>query len=473
MLIFSIFLYLLFTLIIGKFASKYVKTSADFAIAGRSMPTYVVASGLFATWFGSETIMGATSEFIENGILGVIEDPFGAALCLFLLGIFFVRPLYKLDIITFSDYFNLRYDRNVEIISAFFMIPSYFGWIAAQLVAMAIILEVVVGIPFLYGIIICAFVVLVYTYLGGMWSVSITDTIQTVIIILGLILIAFLFYQKIPSLRLVVRSLPKNFFQFTPKNTLHDWLLYFSAWITIGWGSIPQQDVFQRILSAKTMQTAVNGAIISAFLYLTIALIPLFIVIVGHYLYPAEVNENAQLFIPHLILNHTPLYVQIIFFGALLSAILSTCSGAILAPATVIAENIMKPIYGNSISDAFLLKLMRFSVIGIAIVSVFLASYKSNIYELVGESSALSLVALFVPLVAGIYWKRASTLGAILSMIFGTLAWIFFDFMMESELSMLYGFGVSCFGMVVGSLLKPSALKPELRAKLPSMPPEN
>jgi Na+/proline symporter len=127
MLLIFIGIYLFITILIGWFSSRFVKNSQDYVLAGRKMPTYVVASGLFATWFGSETVMGASSEFLENGLLGVIEDPFGASLCLLLIGLFFARPLYKLKLYTFSDYFRLRFGKKVEVISAFFMIPSYFS----------------------------------------------------------------------------------------------------------------------------------------------------------------------------------------------------------------------------------------------------------------------------------------------------------------------------------------------------------
>lgn len=456
MLLFFISLYIIATIAVGKYASRFVKTSADFAIAGRSLPTYVVASGLFATWFGSETIMGASSEFLENGILGIIEDPFGAALCLLLIGLFFARPLYRLNILTFSDYFSLRYDKKVEIVSAFFMIPSYFGWIAAQLVAMAIILKTIIGLPFILGVVFCSGVVLIYTYMGGMWSVSITDTIQTAIIIGGLLYILYSFHVQIDNYDAVLATFPKGFFRFTPvESTPRNWLIYFSAWITIGWGSIPQQDVFQRVLSAKSERTAVRGSIISAFMYLSIAFIPLMIAIAGRYLYNDSIPENAQMAIPNLVLNHTSLPVQILFFGALLSAILSTCSGAVLAPATVVAENILRPLYGEKISDKVILRLMRISVVIISVIAMGLSLVKSNIYELVGESSALSLVALFVPLVGGLYWKRSSTLGAMLSMVLGTASWVILNFVYEHELSMLIAFGVSIVAMVIGSLLKP------------------
>ena len=120
MLLIFIGIYLFITVLIGWYSSKFVKNSQDYVLAGRKMPTFVVASGLFATWFGSETVMGASSEFLSHGLLGVIEDPFGASLCLLLIGLFFARPLYKLKLYTFSDYFSLRFGKKVEVISAFF-----------------------------------------------------------------------------------------------------------------------------------------------------------------------------------------------------------------------------------------------------------------------------------------------------------------------------------------------------------------
>lgn len=461
MLISFIVLYLFITIFVGWYASKFVKTSRDFAIAGRRMPMYVVASGLFATWFGSETVMGASSKFVEHGLLGVIEDPFGAALCLFLIGLFFARPLYKLNILTFSDYFKIRYDRKVEWISAIFMIPSYFSWIAAQLVALAIVLQSIAGVPFIVGVFICATIVLFYTYVGGMWSVAITDTFQTAIIIIGMLVLMFELVNKVGGFNQILIRTPPDFFRFTPKeNTLTSWISYFAAWVTIGRGSIPQQDVFQRTLSAKSEKVAVQSAYWSALMYLTVASMPLIIALCGTILYVDLKQSDSQMLIPILVLKHSGIGMQIIFFGALLSAILSTCSGAILAPATVLGENLIKPLYGERISDKKLLKIMRLSVIGITLIGVALSLYKSEIYELVGESSALSLVALFVPLVSGLYWKKASALGAILSMTLGTGVWTYFEFYENDIPSMIWGLLASIVGMIVGSIItKTSRLK--------------
>jgi SSS family transporter len=453
MLLIFIGIYLFITVLIGWYSSKFVKNSQDYVLAGRKMPTFVVASGLFATWFGSETVMGASSEFLSNGLIGVIEDPFGASLCLLLIGLFFARPLYKLKLYTFSDYFSLRFGKKVEVISAFFMIPSYFSWIAAQLIALAIILQSISGLPFVLGVILCASIVLFYTFIGGMWSISITDTIQTILIIGGLLYLSYYFYNQSGGLNVIKATIPDDFFRIVPKESnVNSWLLYFSAWITIGWGSIPQQDVFQRVLSAKSENTAVKGSIISAFMYLTVAFLPLSVVLFGSISHPELLKADNQMFIPELVLAHSNLFVQILFFGALISAILSTCSAAILAPATVVAENIIRPYFGQSLTDKDLLKIMRYSTIVITIIAISMTFIKTNIYELVGEASALSLVALFVPLSAGLYWKKANKTGATLSMVFGTISWLIALNINLGVPPAVFGFVISFLAMFFGSL---------------------
>lgn len=450
-------LYLFVTLLIGYWASRRVKNTRDFAIAGRHLPTSLAACALFATWFGSETIMGASSEFVEHGLLGVIEDPFGAALCLILIGVFFARPLYRLNIMTFSDFFRLRFGRTSEFISAVFMVPSYFGWIAAQLVALAIVLKTVAGIPILYGILVCTLVVVIYTYIGGMWAVSITDAVQTVMIIAGLLMLAYLLAEKAGGVSTVIASTPEGFFRFLPEPTGRDWLAYFAAWITIGLGSIPQQDVFQRVVSARTEQTAVNASYISGFMYLTIAFLPMFIGLSGRLVYPDALADDSQMMIPMMVLRHGNLLLQIMFFGALLSAILSTTSGAILAPATVLGENLIRPLLRNP-TDRIMLRTMRWSVVAVAACSAWMAFGNSDIYELVGTSSALSLVSLFIPLTGGLYWKRASRWGAILSMIIGMGVWILAEFVFTWDVpSLIPGTLGSIAGMIAGSWLFPDA----------------
>jgi SSS family transporter len=450
MLLTFIIVYLLFTLAIGWWASRKVKTTRDFVIAGQNLPLLLAGSALFATWFGSETIMGAPSEFVEHGLIGVVEDPFGAALCLLLVGLFFARPLYRMNILTFNDFFRLRFSRRTELITAIIIVPSYFGWIAAQLVAMAIVLQAIAGISVVTGIVICTLVVLFYTYIGGMWAVSITDFVQTFMILGGLLFLAWQLSDQLGGVQTVLAQTPDDFFHFLPEGDLESVLAYIAAWITIGLGSIPQQDVFQRVMAAKSEKTAVRASYLGGLMYLSIGLIPLFIGLCSKILYPGLQEGDTQMVIPQMVLQHGGMLLQILFFGALLSAILSTTSGAILAPATVIGENIIRPNFEN-IDDRQLLRIMRLAVIGVAVCSAFMASLKTNIYELVAQSSTLSLVSLFIPLTMGLYWRKASDVGAILSIAFGMVAWMIAEFASAGIPPILVGGIASLIGMLAGS----------------------
>ncbi len=448
MLAFSILAYLLANLGIGLWASKRITTTQDFVLAGRQLPLVLAASATFATWFGSETIMGAPTEFIEHGVLGIIEDPFGASLCLLLVGLFFARRFYKMNIITFCDFFRIRYGRNAELLSAILIIPSYFSWIAAQLLAMGIVLKVVLGWSLLTCILASSFVVILYTIWGGMWSISITDFIQTVMIIVGLLIVAVVLYKEVGGFQPLLDAAPTGFFRFFPENTLKGHLEYFAAWITIGLGSIPQQDVFQRVMSAKSARVSVQSTLLSSLMYLTIALLPLFIGLCGHHLYPGE-EKDGQMIIPNMVLKHMSLPLQILFFGALVSAILSTTSSAIMAPAVVLGENIFK-YFKPDLGDNELLKIIRAGIIGITLVCIFMAATRESIFELVAESSAFSLVSLFVPLAAGLYWKSSNTLGCVLSMVIGLAVWLVCVFMETEYPALVYGLLASLLGMVIG-----------------------
>ncbi|MEY3428469.1 MAG: Sodium/pantothenate symporter, partial [Pseudomonadota bacterium] len=111
MLLTLVIAYLLITIAIGLVAAKRVKSSADFAIAGRNLPLAMIVTTTFATWFGSETVLGIPAKFVNSGLNGVVEDPFGAGSCLILVGLFFAGKLYRMTLLTISDYYRERYGR--------------------------------------------------------------------------------------------------------------------------------------------------------------------------------------------------------------------------------------------------------------------------------------------------------------------------------------------------------------------------
>ena len=108
MLITFIVLYLLLSIGIGLYAATRVHNTADYAVAGRSLPLAVVIATTFATWFGSETVLGVSARFVDGGLGAVVEDPFGASMCLILVGLFFAYKLYKKNLITLGDYYRQR-----------------------------------------------------------------------------------------------------------------------------------------------------------------------------------------------------------------------------------------------------------------------------------------------------------------------------------------------------------------------------
>jgi Na+/proline symporter len=464
LLLTAIIIYLLITVAIGAWSSKLVKNSNDFVLAGRQLPLFLSASALFATWFGSETIFGASSEYLEHGLQGVMEDPFGGALCLVLFGVFYLRPMYKMNVLTIGDVYKRLFGKRVEFFASIFMIPPYFGYVAAQLVAMALIFTTVADISLSTGIVISAGIVVFYTFLGGMWAISITDFIQTTLIVVGLIWVAILVSQKAGGVMPILESAPEGSFQFFPDANPISWLNYVGAWMIIGLGSIPSQDIYQRVMSAKSERVALRSTYLAGGFYVTIGLLPLFIALGAKFLYPEIYLENKQLLLPEMVLRHSGMHIQILFFGALISAIMSTTSSGLLAPSAIISENLIRPYFGNRLKDKHFLWILRFNIITVAVIATVLAQWRSNIYELVAGASILMLVSLFVPLTAGLYWKKASEMGALMSLIFGMISFLVFSSMDLPFYPHLPALLVSAVSMVLGSIIFP--IKPPLHATL-------
>jgi SSS family transporter len=450
----SILLYLIVTILVGYWASRRVKTSGDFMLAGRSLPMMLSSSALFATWFGSETVFGASSEFLEGGLYAVIEDPFGAALCLVLFGLFFARKLYNMNLLTLGDYFEVRFGKKTELVASVFLAPPYVGYIAAQLVAMGLILHVVTGMEVWTGILVSAAVVTAYTYIGGMWAISVTDFVQSIIIIIGLLVLAIVLSRQAGGVQTVLSEVHPENFRFLPHGNWRDMVTWLAAWSVLGLGSIPSQDVFQRSMSSASANTAVRSCYYAAILYLTVAMLPLFISLCTKHLYPHQIQGDTQLTLPRMVMEHTHWAVQIMFFGSLLSAIMSTTSSAVLAPAAIFSKNMVQPLLRKPMGDHEMLVLTRVSVLLFSLIATVMAMMRSNIYELVGESSILSLVTLFAPLTLGLYWSKANSTGAVSAMVLGFLAWLLFEFLFPIGVpSLIPATAVSLVAMIAGSLL--------------------
>ena len=432
MLLTLVFAYLLVTIAIGLLAARRVKNTADFAIAGRGLPLAMIVTTTFATWFGSETVLGIPARFVQGGLHGVVEDPFGAGTCLILVGLFFAGKLYRMSLLTISDYYRERYGRAVEVVCSLIIMLSYLGWVSAQVTALGLVFNLLSGdaIPVPAGMVIGVVSILAYTLFGGMWSVAITDFMQMIILVAGLAILAvFAGNMAGGADKVIAFAVSQDLFRFWPEPSLHDMLFFFAAAITMMLGSIPQQDVFQRVMSANGIRAATRGPVIGGVCYILFAFVPMFLVVSALIVMPeraqALLADDPQKILPTLVMERMPFAMQVLFFGALLSAIKSTASATLLAPSVTFTENIWRQFRPGG-TDRQNLRTMRITVLvfSVCVLAYAIASRGTSIYEMVSSAYQVTLVGAFVPLLAGLYWKRATTQGALLSIALGLLAWV-------------------------------------------------
>ncbi len=463
MLIAFVVIYLVVTIAIGLYAASLVKNSKDFVVAGRSLPLYMSVATVFATWFGAETVLSVSATFAKDGLGGIVADPFGASFCLVFVALFFARAFYRMDLLTIGDFYKKRFGKPVEVLISITITASYLGWTSAQLTALGLVFSVLSGgaLSINQGILIGAAIVLFYTIWGGMWSVALTDLFQSVVIIVGLWAVAWLVSDMAGgSGKVIAAAIEADKFKFWPEGGTKEWLAFATAWMTLALGSIPQQDVFQRVTSAKNESVAVRGTLIGALVYFCFAFVPIFIAYAALVVDPqltalfnAEDGREIQRILPDLILNRTPLWAQVMFFGALLSAILSTASGALLAPSALFTENVLRPFVPHMSDRQFLLTLRIVLVAFTLAALLFALNSTSTMYQMVQNAYKVTLAGALVPLVAGLFWKRATAAGAITSTLLGLSTWMLMELLAPEGTwpPQLVGLVFAILGVVVGS----------------------
>jgi SSS family solute:Na+ symporter len=418
---FGLSCYVLLTLGIGIYAGRKIKGASDFIVAGRRLGLILATGTMAATWFGGGIVIGAASEAYKKGFLGVIADPFGAALCLILAGLFYVRMMRRMGLTTIAEFFTVRYGKSAGTVAALCTIPTYVGWVAALMVAFGRIIQTLTGFDATWAIIIGAVIVLIYTTAGGMWAVTLTDFIQVSVLVIGLLVITPILIHDMGGWAAIRAQLPDDRFYLYPHSTdWASWFHYARDWLVIGLGNLAGQDLMQRTLSSRNESVAQNSAYLSALLYLTVGLIPVFLGIAATLVFPNL--EDPDMVMMKLGQTYLPPLGMAIFLGALVSALMSSADSALLAPASVIGND-LAVYFTDDLTEAKKLFICRLSVPILGIFSLYLALSKNTIYSLMVDSWSVLLATLFVPLTAGIWWSRANHMGALSSMIVGGISW--------------------------------------------------
>lgn len=468
--------YVAFLLGLSVYASRRIQDEADYVVAGRKLPLFLAWGTLIATWFGAATMFAAAGAAREEGLLGVVLDPLACAGTLILAGIFFARPLWKMELYTMADFYRARYGPSAEMVGASIQVPSYFSWVALQYTALASILELYFEIPFVTGVVVVAAITLVYTLIGGMWSVTLTDTVQIVIALVGLVVL-LLSALSDPLLGNgdPLRGLTTVFAKVSEQHPDHLRLVpselslgvvlaWLGAWATGLFGNIPGQDLQQRVFAAKSPDTAMRACILAGVLYLLFGMIPVTLGLASLITHPnGEIDPVA--FLAGEYLSPTML---VVFVVAVVSMVVSTATSAVLAPATILGHNLISRVPGF---DRAPLLRDRLCVVLVSLGGIALALWGKSLMELLDVALSIQLVALFVPVVMGVYSQPRGPRPAVFSMLMGFTAWLvaFTVEHLEGQLpeamltavttipSDFWGLGAAILGYGIGHSLSPRA----------------
>ncbi|MCA9173316.1 MAG: sodium:solute symporter family protein [Planctomycetales bacterium] len=417
----SMLVYLAVMYVIGYIAERKVHNVEDFLVAGRRLPLSLAWMTLLATWFGAGTMLTAADEVRDGGLERGALDPFGAGVCLLIAGLLVAGPMWRMQLLTVPDFFRRKFGSSAEMLSSLILVPSYFGWIAAQFTALAEVLQLFFDIPPGWGLLLVAIVGTGYTLMGGMWSVTLTDAVQISLVLGGLIVLAVVvllelgsgsFWAGADRFRAEVDPRMLVVIPTTDATKLVGWLGVFAIGAL---GNLPGQDLMQRVFAARSERTARRACLIAGVMYLSFGMIPLLLALAGNILFPDDVQTKILPALAHAFLHPA---VAVIFLVAVLSAILSTIDSAILSPASVLAQNVF-PRLGN-LSQ---LQGNRIAVLGVAVCSLLLAYVGESAYALLEEAYLLTLVGLFVPLMIGLYSAPSDGRAAVTSMAVGTGVW--------------------------------------------------
>ena len=421
--------YVAFLLGLSVYASRRIQDEADYVVAGRKLPLFLAWGTLIATWFGAATMFAAAGAAREEGLLGVVLDPLACAGTLILAGIFFARPLWKMELYTMADFYRARYGPSAELVGASIQVPSYFSWVALQYTALASILELYFEIPFVTGVVVVAAITLVYTLIGGMWSVTLTDTVQIVIALVGLVVLLLSALSDpllgngdpLRGLTTVVAKVaaehPHHLRLVPSEMSLGVVLAWLGAWATGLFGNIPGQDLQQRVFAAKSPTTAMRACILAGVLYLVFGMIPVTLGLASLVTHPeGEIDPVAFLAGEYL----SPAML-VVFVVAVVSMVVSTATSAVLAPATILGHNLLARVPG--FNRAPLLR-DRLCVVLVSLGGIALALWGKSLMELLDVALSIQLTALFVPVVMGVYSTPRGPKPAVFSMLMGFSAWL-------------------------------------------------
>lgn len=389
------------------------QSESDYLLAGRSLGPWLAVFSVFATWFGAETCIGATAEAYAGGLAAVAADPFGYAIGIVAMGLFFAAALRKRGLLTLADLFRNRWGAGIERLAALVMIPSSLLWAAAQVRAFGQVLASVSDLSFFAATGLAAFVVIAYTAVGGMWADAWTDLVQGLVMIVGLVVLLVVF-----SMIGGFETLPETAAAAAARAPVRERPLIEVLAVPI-FGTIAAQELTSRVLAMRDASLARSATVAAGFVYLAVGLIPVLIGLGAAATLGPDVESEQVL--SRFAQTQLPTALYVVFLGALVSAILSTLSGALLVAGSLAAHNLVAPLAGGRLSERVKLRLNRAAVVVFGVIAYLISLGSDSMYALVEQASGLAsagvlvlmIVAIFMPAVGGVASAAAALIASV------------------------------------------------------------
>ena len=428
----SIISYVLMQLLVCLVVMRRMNSEQDYLLAGRRLGLPMVAMTIFATWFGAGACIGAAGIIYDEGLSGSRADPFGYALCIFFLGIFFGRKLWQRKLTTLADFYRQRFGIGVEKLGVVLLLPASVFWAAAQILAFGHVLSSVSTLDVNIAIAFAAVIVMAYTALGGLLADAVSDIVQGIVLIIGLVVIFVAVMGNLPDAEALAPALSPQRLSFRAEG--EDWLGVINSWSIPFIGSLFAAELVTRILASKSADVARNGSVVGGTIYVIVGLIPAILGLIGPVLVPGL--EDGEQILPGLAINYLPPVFYVIFIGALVSAILSTVDSALLNAGSLLSHNVLVPLLGLK-NEHLKVRYARMSVVGFGIIAWGLALSAENVYNLIMESSAFGSAGIFTCCLLGLLQQRGGPMTAAASMIIGIVSYGLLAYVIEYDYAYL------------------------------------
>jgi Na+/proline symporter len=406
-------------LALGLWVARRVRSEEDYLLAGRSLGYGLATFTIFATWFGAETCVGAAGQVFEHGLAGGAAEPFGYALCLLLMGTVFAAALWRRGHVTVADVVRARFGAAAERFAVLLVAPTSVMWAAAQIRALGQLLAATAGVDPELGIAVAAAIVLLYTVSGGLLADAITDLVQGLALIVGLVVLLVAVVTHLGGVGPALTAIDPVRLSFGTSGL--GALEILDSWAIPVCGSLVAQELVARVLACRSATVARRATIAGGVVYLAVGLIPVFIGLVGVTLIP-DVAHPEQI-VGEVARRYLGTLGYIAFVGALISAILSTVDSALLAAASLTAHNLVVPLRPG-ISDAGKLRVSRVCVLVFGVIAYLLARGAERVHDLVEDASAFGTGGLFVVFVMAMCTKLGGPRSAIAALATGLVVWL-------------------------------------------------